>query len=82
MSIPEQNLWRAVLAQAVSDATNPSQAEEYRRAGQQARSWIEGASRDYQMVCSLAGVDAASLRERYFDGTLTYIKQNRQAAGK
>ena len=77
---PEQHLWIAVLSQAIADATNPSQAQEFQNARHYAHRWFKAGGKDYRHVCSLAGIDPDALRERFLACQLPYIRQNRQAA--
>ena len=84
---PETRLWRAVLLQAIEDATyrykpmkrrKSMTAEERQRAldaramaradasrvQSAARDWLLGNSRDFRLVCSLAGLDYEAVRDR------------------
>jgi hypothetical protein len=55
---PEQNLWKNVVTQAVRDAF--SKDEEHKR---RAWAWFFRRSRDYGLVCEMAGISADSLRQ-------------------
>ena len=67
----ESALWRAVLAQALHDATTgprrghgsarPFSAERARMRDR-ARDWLLGDGRDFPRVCDLAGLDALAVR--------------------
>lgn len=54
---PERNLWAAVLAQAIDDATGGKLAYGEPKDRDHARAWIESGCKDYRMVCDGAGVD-------------------------
>ena len=60
----EQKLWRAVIAQALSDATSQSHKPEARYFRQQAEAWLTGFSRDFHEVCACAGVNPAYIRSK------------------
>jgi hypothetical protein len=73
---PETALWRAVIAQAVSDATaiwRPRKAQSYgkphqmaaetRRARDEARSWLLGNGKDFKRVCHMAGLDPDAVQD-------------------
>jgi hypothetical protein len=87
LSGPEVKLWRAVLLQAIEDATfrykpkkrkkkmtpeewervTAARAEARRNAKREqttARDWLLGFSRDFRLVCSLAGVDPEAVHDR------------------
>lgn len=72
-------LWIGVLAQAVSDVTNPSQGEFFRQARRDAIRWFKHGGRDFNEVCHLAGLDPEAVRDRFQAGRLQYIKINRHA---
>ncbi len=58
----EQALWRAVILQMLEDATNNSKKPQDKFDRDQARNWLEGKSRDFAMVCDLAGLDIRYVR--------------------
>jgi hypothetical protein len=58
----EQALWRAVILQMLEDATNNSKKPQDKFDRDQARNWLEGKSRDFAMVCDLAGLDVLYVR--------------------
>ena len=87
LSGPEVKLWRAVLLQAIEDATfrykpmkrkkkltpeewekvTAARAEARRNAKREqtaARNWLLGFSRDFRLVCNLAGVDPEAVHDR------------------
>lgn len=77
---PEKRLWQQVVLQAVLDATHANDGEnspEQFRATRDARRWIEGNGRDYQRVCSLAGIDHEMIRDAFMAGRI-----NRKALRK
>ncbi|MDR1551813.1 MAG: hypothetical protein LBS14_04015 [Holosporaceae bacterium] len=57
-TMPEKNLWRSVVAQAVRDAFSKNEFHRWR-----AWVWFFHDSRDYCRVCEFAGVDADCLRQ-------------------
>lgn len=68
-----QELWVAVLSQAVLDALNLASfnAVDYRRDGDPrpaARQWILEAGEDFRTVCCLAGVDPDAVRDAVLAG--------------
>lgn len=64
-----QKLWQAVTLKAFTDATAERPAsQDDRRAKESADKWIRSAGRDFQTVCSLAGMDARFLSDAYRAG--------------
>lgn len=64
--IPEQELFRAVLRQAIFDAVAPSKvtnAGDVAVCRAQAREWFCANTRDFRDVCALAGFDPDYIRE-------------------
>lgn len=61
---PEQYMWRAVVAQALSDAASNSYKPEARYHRRQAIAWLTGMSEDFITVCELAGLDPKFIREK------------------
>lgn len=67
---PEVALWRAVIAQAISDATSIIRAKDpglMKRAGlerDQARTWLLGNSKYFRDVCEMALLEPAAVREK------------------
>lgn len=65
---PERAMWRAVISQAVIDASwtrtgkheNPDDSRLNR---DQARAWLLGNSRDFRHVCYLADLDPDAVRD-------------------
>jgi hypothetical protein len=58
-----QQLWCAVIKQAVLDATNPLSARIGRRMEQiRAREWLTKPSNDFDEVCALAGKEPDRVR--------------------
>lgn len=70
---PEVKVWRAVLVQAINDATltlpppKGNREGEKRAAQRQARDWLLNGGKDFRTVCALAGVSSS--------GVLRYAKQ-------
>ena len=74
-TLPEERLWRAVIDLAFRDAVEGPRVWYGARTQQQfealsarmqdeARSWLLSGSRDFVMVCDLAGRDPAEVREK------------------
>jgi hypothetical protein len=68
---PEVALWRAVIAQAISDATAPgrrySKTSDERLADSErrrARRWLLGGCEDFREVCALALLEPDAVRDR------------------
>jgi len=65
---PEVTLWRAVLAQAIADATMPrfsgDDFKTARRARDHARDWLIKDSKDFRNVCDMAQLEADAVRAR------------------
>ena len=65
---PERDLWRAVVSQAVMDASW-KQTGKHENVGDsrinrdRARAWLLGNSADFREVCSLADFDPDAVRE-------------------
>ena len=86
---PERQLWRAVLLQAVMDATASTTRDEsngcsitdYERA--RARRWLVNESRGFRDVCGYAGVDPRIVRQKAMalaenDWIRTWVPSQRQ----
>lgn len=60
-----RHMWQRVILQALRDALAVSQIKDAnaRAVRSDARKWLEGGSRDFEHVCTLAGFDAAVVRE-------------------
>jgi hypothetical protein len=59
----ERQLWCAVIAQAIEDATAPlSESLRKRREQVRAREWFIEADKDFQRACDLAGYDPERIR--------------------
>ena len=73
--MPERELWQAVLATAIADANRPGRD----LIGRTARDWIEGFSKDFRMVCDLAGMDPTFIHDAWKSGRLArFSKTNRE----
>ena len=65
----ETVLWAAVLLQAIDDAkqrVRPRDSAHARRKAREvaeARAWLTGGGRDFEAVCTLAGMNAEAVRE-------------------
>lgn len=74
-------LWWAVIHRAVLDATHPKpNSREAKLEKRRADEWFRGGGRDFQMVCAMAGVDAAFIREAYLAGKFNDIGDIRREA--
>jgi len=60
----EEALWRAVIMQALSDAGSQSAKRETKFHRAQATAWFSKRNPDFQLVCSLAGLEANYVFER------------------
>ncbi|MDR1207852.1 MAG: hypothetical protein LBJ89_00710, partial [Holosporales bacterium] len=70
-TLPEQNLWRSVVTQAVRDAFSN---EQYHRWS--AWAWFYGDTSDYRWTCQLAGIAADRLRQAMIETVfLNYLIQ-------
>ncbi|MFN5351136.1 MAG: hypothetical protein ACK5BE_00765 [Alphaproteobacteria bacterium] len=54
---PETALWRAVITQALMDAGSSSKKQEMNYSRYHAKSWLQGDSKDFELVCDLAGLN-------------------------
>jgi hypothetical protein len=69
--IPEQNLWKSVVTQAVRDAFSN---DHYHRWS--AWAWFHGDTNDYRWTCQLAGIAADRLRQTMIETVfLNYLIQ-------
>jgi hypothetical protein len=70
----EQDLWQAVLLQAVKDAVTPgAYSEADRRAHHEAKAWLERGGEDFREVCNLAGFDPEHVRDCYLGGRINTL---------
>lgn len=60
----EQGLWRAVIMQALTDAGSQSKKMEAKFHRAQAIAWFSKRNPDFQLVCSLAGMEMEYVFER------------------
>lgn len=60
----ERGLWRGVITQALMDAGSESSKREAKFDRAQAVAWLSGATKDFHMVCSLAGLDSDYVRRK------------------
>jgi hypothetical protein len=56
-------LWRAVIMQALVDATTNYKKRDYKYIKAQARSWLAGNSDDFYEVCELANYEPSYLKK-------------------
>jgi hypothetical protein len=62
-SAEEQAVWRAVIVQALMDASSNSAKKENIQAKEEALIWLRGKSRDFLTVCHYAGFEPEFVRE-------------------
>ncbi len=60
----EPGLWRAVITQALMDASNDSRKSEARRSRDDALKWLLNNDRDFEVVCDNAGFEPGYVRKR------------------
>lgn len=58
----EQSIWRAVLVQALMDASSNSKKKENIQWKEEALIWLRGKSQDFLMVCHYAGFEPEFVR--------------------
>ena len=63
----EQALWRAVIVQALMDASCGSKKQEAQQAKQEAIVWLRGNSKDFMTVCYYAGFEPDYVRRMVRD---------------
>jgi hypothetical protein len=68
-ALPDKELWQAVIVRALMDALMPGGD---RLDKSRARTWLTGQSKDFTMVCSLAGFDQDFIRDSYLSGRVDY----------
>ena len=64
-----ERLWRRVILQAVQDADSNIRSSQMRAAKHHARAWLTSGSRDFAMVCEMAGLHPQKTKQcfrRYF----------------
>lgn len=59
----EQALWRAVIVQALMDASSNSKKKENIQAKEEALIWLRGNSKDFATVCCRAGYEPSFVRD-------------------
>lgn len=65
LRLPEQDLWQAVLHTLVADMLTTNKGRETALLREQARAWLgRYATRDFVLVCHLAGVDPQATHDR------------------
>lgn len=73
---PERALFSAVIVRAIMDARGANSSEHASAAKvnqRQAIEWLSRGGRDFETICSLAGVDAQSVREAFLSGRLDSV---------
>ena len=59
-----KSLWKAVILQAVIDATSNYKRKEYQLEKEKARLWLSNLSNDFINVCFMAGCDPRYVQAR------------------
>ena len=83
-TIPEQRLWQCVLLAIQADLRSPNTSPENFQNQEFARRWVgRYPSRDFQMVCEMAGLEIEPTH-RYFrllceDGQMQILPRSEQA---
>jgi hypothetical protein len=62
LRMPEQNLWKSVVLQAIHDAFSKNKFLRWR-----AWAWFYNNSNDYRHVCDMAGISADQLRQKMIE---------------
>ncbi len=60
----ERALWKAVITQALMDASSQSKKMELRYEKSQALCWLTGNNEDFRAVCENAGLNPCYIREQ------------------
>lgn len=84
MISPERALFQAIIIRAIMDlkGDNPLCGPAAGKAVQrQAAAWLGGNSRDFQMICTFAGLNPDAVREAFHAGKLTEARLETAAAG-
>lgn len=63
MVASEQAVWRAVIVQALMDASSNSKKQENLQSKQEALVWLRGNSKDFLEVCQNAGFEPEFVRD-------------------
>ncbi len=61
---PEQALWRAVITQALMDASSQCKKSSSQRAREEAIIWLQGNTADFREVCENAGFEPDYIRKQ------------------
>lgn len=60
----ERSMWRAVITQALMDASSNSKKPENLKARREARNWLRGNNEDFLYICELADMDPQYVRRK------------------
>ncbi|AUQ71049.1 hypothetical protein [Phaeobacter inhibens] len=71
----ERDLWRAVLALAVSDTLYEGDAPVACEARDAAREWFRFGGRDFRFTCVMAGFDPDAVQARYMAGKFSAVAE-------
>lgn len=73
-----RQLWCAVIAQAIEDATSTRTSKEALRDKRDACDWLLGMSVNFVQACSLAGLDPEAVRDRvmHMPGVVKMFSKN------
>ncbi|UWR57199.1 hypothetical protein [Phaeobacter inhibens] len=71
----ERDLWRAVLALAVSDTLYEGDSPVACDARNAAREWFRFGGRDFRFTCVMAGFDPDAVQARYMAGKFSAVAE-------
>ncbi|AUQ93847.1 hypothetical protein PhaeoP66_04684 (plasmid) [Phaeobacter inhibens] len=71
----ERDLWRAILALAVSDTLYEGDAPVACDARDAAREWFRFGGRDFRFTCVMAGFDPDAVQARYMAGKFSAVSE-------
>ena len=81
-SSPEVNLHKAVIMQAIIDATNMSNCNRARRFEIEAKSWLFGNSREFLETCDIAKISPCEVRKIAKNAMAMHLKEKQIRADK
>ena len=77
----EMALWKAVITQALMDASNGSKKREARYIRNTARAWLLGGSKDFLTVCLNAGLEPDDVRRKAHAAVMRGCTWRKETAG-
>lgn len=81
-SVAEKRLWGTVLLLAINDSTYQGNDPSLRREKEYANRWFRAGGRDFNEVCSNAGLDPVATREAYIAGRIDKSMLNTGRQGR